>query len=394
MDEFIERMRDLRSEIDESTLRKNAILKKLQEHRSTIESGELAKLKSEARSINEAIEKNQAEIDGLQKRNTKKFEGEFIMENVQKNDEIEKRAQLLRSGGVAHIESRSVTSKQAAMSVLASPTINPAFSQISTLDQLVKVVHMNGGESYKSAFLKTTGEGGVTTEGSAYTAAEPVFDYVEINKVKLTAYAEITEEISKLPNADYDASIQDSVLTALRRKKIQQIIEGSGTGEFVGIINASTKIIDDKQTKAIASLSESFLDDIIYHYGGDEDVEGDAYLIINKLTLGQLAKIRGTENKRKVFDIKVNGNTGTIDNIPVIFTSKLPAYSSTLTKSQPYAIYGKLTAYEVAEFGDIEVSRSADYKFKEGMVAYKVSQMCGGSPAMYNGFMKIVRTIV
>ena len=52
-------------------------------------------------------------------------------------------------------------------------------------------------------------------------------------------------------------------------------------------------------------------------------------------------------------------------------------------------IYGKLKGYELAYFADIEVLKSTEYKFKQGVTVFKASVMCGGSPAMYNGFMAV-----
>jgi len=52
-------------------------------------------------------------------------------------------------------------------------------------------------------------------------------------------------------------------------------------------------------------------------------------------------------------------------------------------------IYGKLAGYELAVFADIEVAKSTDYKFKQGVIAFKASQFVGGSPAMFNGFITV-----
>ena len=48
-----------------------------------------------------------------------------------------------------------------------------------------------------------------------------------------------------------------------------------------------------------------------------------------------------------------------------------------------------MKGYELAYFADIEVLKSTEYKFKQGVTVFKASVMCGGSPAMYNGFMTV-----
>ena len=190
-----------------------------------------------------------------------------------------------------------------------------------------------------------------------------------------------------MPAAQYDTEVGNAVVGALRKKIIAQVINGSGTDELVGIVNAPTSIITAAQRKTIATIDENTLDNIIFDYGGDEDVEGDAYLVLNKLTLKEFAKVKGTD-KRRAYDIVVRGNSGTINGIPFVCTSKLAAFG-TVTAGNPYLIYGKLKGYELAYFADIEVTKSTDFKFKQGVTAFKASVMCGGSPAMYNGFMTV-----
>lgn len=308
---------------------------------------------------------------------------------AEKAEAVEKRAKALKSGEKATVEHRAVASTSTALGTVASGDIAPAFEQVGTIDKLVNAVHLEGtgAESYKKPFAKTIGEGGITKEGADYTTAEPTFDYASINKVKITAYAEVNEEVEKLPAARYVDTVDDAVVGALRKKIIGQIIGGSGTDELVGIVNAPVSIITAAQRKTIATVNENTLDDIIFDYGGDEDVEGDAVLILNKLTLKEFAKVKGTD-KRRAYDIVVRGNSGTINGIPFVCTSKVAAFGA-VTAGNPYLIYGKLKGYELAHFTDIEVAKSTDYKFKQGVIAFKASVMCGGSPAMYNGFMTV-----
>ena len=309
--------------------------------------------------------------------------------NAENAEVIEKRGNALKNGEKVYIEHRAVASTSTALGTVASGDITPTFEQVGTLDTLVNEVHLEGtgAESYKKPFAKTIGEGGITAEGADATTAEPTFDYASINKVKITAYAEVNEEVEKLPAARYDAEVSNAVVGALRKKIIGQIIGGSGTDELVGIVNAPVSIITAAQRKTVATVDENTLDNIIFDYGGDEDVEGDAYLVLNKLTLKEFAKVKGTD-KRRAYDIVVRGNSGTINGIPFVCTSKLAAFGA-VKAGDPYLIYGKLKGYELAYFADIEVLKSTEYKFKQGVTVFKASVMCGGSPAMYNGFMTV-----
>lgn len=302
---------------------------------------------------------------------------------------VEKRAKALKSGTKTTLEHRAVASTSTALGTVASGDITPAFEQVGTVDKLVNTVHLEGtgAESYEKPFAKTIGEGDITAEGADYADAEPTFDYAPINKVKITAYAEVNEEVEKLPAARYVAEVEGAVVGALRKKTIAQILHGSGKNQLVGIINAPENIIDTKQRKTIAAIDENTLDDIIFDYGGDENVESDAVLLLNKLTLKEFAKVKGSDKKR-AYEIVIRGNSGTINGVPFVCTAKLPAFK-TVTAGNVYMIYGKLAGYELAVFADIEVAKSTDYKFKQGVIAFKASQFVGGSPAMFNGFITV-----
>lgn len=316
------------------------------------------------------------------------FDQKIASERAAKKAEMEKRGKSLRNGEkITLVEKRQVTSKQTAMSTVASDTINPAFEQVGTIDTLVNVTDLDGGEAYKKPFVKSYGEGGITAEGTAATDTDPAFGYATINKIKITAYAEVTEEVEKLPDAEYSAEVEKAVLGAYRKKLQSQIINGTGSNELVGIVNAPETIIEKSQRKTIATIDENTLDNIIFEYGGDENVEGDAALVLHKLTLKEFAKVKGSDKKR-AYDIVVRGNSGTINGIPFVCTSKLAPFA-TVEQGKPYMLYGNLKGYELTNFSNIEIQKSKDYKFKEGVTAYKVSRLVGGSPAAWNGFMSI-----
>ncbi|WP_273327882.1 phage major capsid protein [Vallitalea guaymasensis] len=278
-----------------------------------------------------------------------------------------------------------------------SRDINKTFNEVSGLIDKVHAVPLQGGESYSKAFEKSSGEGDYTTEDGEYHDADPEFDYVSIGKAKITAYTEITDEAKKLPNIQYQTLVRNSIEKSLRKKITKQIVLGAGgSNAITGIFNAPAKVIPsgDGEEVEISEIDKDTLDKIVFGYGGDEDVEGDAYLILNKLDLAKFAAIRGTDDK-KLYKIELNGNTGTISSddsfkVPFIINSGCPALSSTKTAADTLCMaYGKLEGYEMPVFSDIEVEESRDYKFKTGQIAYRGSVWIGGNVAMYKGFVRV-----
>ena len=109
------------------------------------------------------------------------------------NKEIEERAKALKEGRAVTVTSGNVLLPKHQSNDLATVP----FRQVSTFYDLTKVRNLQGGESYEAPFTKSYGTGGLTEEGSAYTEAEPEFETAKINKVKVTAYAEFSEELER-----------------------------------------------------------------------------------------------------------------------------------------------------------------------------------------------------
>lgn len=278
-----------------------------------------------------------------------------------------------------------------------APDVKPTFNDVSSLIDLVKAVSLQGGETYERGFVKGYGDGaGATEESGDYNATEPVFDYVTIEKQKVTAYTEEPEEMSKLPNADYDGVIEGSVTKAIRRYISRQILIGDGStaklkGIFYNPASEEDDVIDRNTDLTFDAIDDGTLDEVIYSYGGDEDVESVATLILNKKDLKAFAKLRDKQG-RKVYTIVNRGNTGTIDGVPFIINSACAAVTDTATSETPYCMaYGALDNYELAIFSDIDTRRSDDYKFKNGQTAYRASIFVGGAVAAKDGFIRVKR---
>lgn len=291
----------------------------------------------------------------------------------------------------------SLSVEQTAPIVHTAPDLNQTVNPVSALIDMVKAVPLQGGETYQRGFVKDYGAEGAkgTAEGAAYNDVEPSFGYVTIEKQKVTAYTEEPEEMQKLPNADYDSVIEGSVSKAIRRHLSRQILIGDGsTSTLKGIFYNPTKeaerVIDPAtDIETITAIDDGTLDEIIYSFGGDEEVEGVATLILNKQDLKAFAKLRDKQG-RKVYTIVNRGQTGTIDGVPFVINSACAAISNSKTAAGAYVMaYGYLQNYELAIFSDIDVRRSDDYKFKNGQTAFRASMFAGGSVAAWNGFIRV-----
>lgn len=319
-----------------------------------------------------------------------------------KNQTRAKSGKALKDGKKVTFTAKVLTTPKAALTTTdgtivltehTSPDIAPTFNNVSSLIDRVKTVPLPGGESYKRPYVESYGDGaGSTEEGADYNLSEPNFGYAEIVREKITAYAEEPEEMVKLPDADYDGVVEESVTRAIKRYASRQILVGQGgTGKFRGIFfnptEESEQIIDPAtDIKTITAITDDTLDEIIYSYGGDEEVEDVAVLILSKKDLKKFAKLRDKQG-RKVYTIKNHGNTGTIDEVPYIINSACAEIGG--TKDTYCMAYGPLSNYEVAVFSDIDARKSEHYKFKQGQIAYRADVFMGGNVVAKNGFIRV-----
>lgn len=299
-------------------------------------------------------------------------------------EKLEKRGKDMRESRVIQVSSSEILLPQHTSNGL----VPAPFKQVSSLVDRVNVINLTGGETYKKSFVKSNGIAGTTAEGDVATTSEPGFGYLTISKVKLTVYTEITEELEKLPSIPYQAEVLRNINISLKKKLSQQILLGAGTtNTFTGIFSSNAVALADKEPIEIEAITDSTLDDIIFAYGGDEEVEGGAVLILNKADLRAFAGLKTSDGK-KVHTIDTINKT--IDGIPYIINSNCKAISDSNTAAGDYGIaYGALTNYEVPVFSPVEISKSTDYKFKEGIVSYKASVFTGGNVVGYNGFLRI-----
>lgn len=378
LEQILARMAEIRSlleseqEVDLAAL--DTELRELNDKKSQIETRQ--RLLNEARSINDGTATETRTIETFNTNPEQREEAE---------QEIEKRGLDLK-------ENRSITVSSGDL-VLPKHTasdIKGTFNQVSSLIDAVAHVPLNGGESYERAYEKGHGEGGYTDESADYKDTDVQFGYATINKTKITAYSEESEETQKLPNANYSGVIVGGVNKSLRKKITKEILIGDGgAGHLVGIFSDKATAIVPSTDLIISKIDADTLDNIIFSYGGDEDVEDTAVLILNKKDLKAFAMLRDADGKKQ-YDVKTNGNTGTIDSVPYIINSACKAVSDTTTKDNDYVMaYGPLSNYELATFSPTDIRRSDDFKFKQGMVAHRGSVFIGGNVAAHNGFLRV-----
>lgn len=324
--------------------------------------------------------------------------GVAVMQN--NNKAVEQRAQRFAETNRMVIENASDEMRAVLVSSgnIATPTkvgnITDMFNTVSSIVDQVKITDMVGAGAYKVPYVKSASEATETEEGGKYNSSEPGFGYSDIKPVKLTVISQISEEVRNQTPVQYEAKVKEYALKALRAK-IGALI-AKGNTDFVGIESAKAELID---TLEIATIDETTLRKIALHYGGDENVVGNAVLNLNKLDLVAFGDVRGTENKQPVYEITPdsnNPNTGIIKDgglsVRYCINSNITALSAAGTEVNAKTMfYGQPMNYEVALFSNYEIKVSEDFAFDTGMLTIKGNVQVGGNVIHEKGFVVVTK---
>lgn len=256
-------------------------------------------------------------------------------------------------------------------------------AQVSTLIDQVRVEDFTGLTSWEEPYLKSIQEaqGGSIAEvsGKARTESDATFRKARITATEMSVTSLVDRNIADLSPAAYAAKVQQHAMTALRRLGNDRIInsDGKASPEMFGILNA--KNTDGEaifQTmEGVTAIDADTLRNLVFGYGGDEEVAANARLVLSKKTLYAFGQIKlKTGDNRKLYEITQNGNTGTIKEggltVPYILASKC---------ADTKLLYGDPMQYLMGLFGVYSIRIDESVKSLERMVAILGDVKVGGN---------------
>lgn len=313
-------------------------------------------------------------------------------------ENFEERAKKFASTKRTSIATTQLRAALVSSGKLATPTavsgINDTVgAKHSSIIDLVKIVDCGGMGSNKVAYIDTDADAAAEhTEGSAATAKEATFGYVEITPKTLATYAQISEQAKNQTPLQYEAKVQEQALISLRKAAVKLVISKLKASTLNKAVDASVS----SAKKGI--LDENTLTDFLLEYGGDESVVGEAVLFLNKKDLRAIGKIRGTQDKKKVYEIVPDGsnpNVGIIKDgglsVKYCICSELAACVDTVQGSAaiPTMFYGNPQCLELDLFTDYQVKVSEEFAFTSLMDTILGSVSLGADVVAKNGFVSL-----
>lgn len=170
----------------------------------------------------------------------------------------------------------------------------------------------------------------------------------------------------------YTQAVERSALLALRKRAVSQIVAAV----------SGSKLAE----KVTVEINQDYLRSLALGFTGDDAVYGGTKLYINKADLVKLGKIRGTNEKRALYEIKFSDlNNGTITegglSVPFCITSEL---------AEGTQLFGQPQSIAMPMWGNysIETDEGGKY-FETNTMAIRGLQTAGVGLTVYHG-MQVV----
>lgn len=246
-------------------------------------------------------------------------------------------------------------------------------AKVSSIIDLVKVVNCVGMGSHKVAYVdEDAAAAGTQTEGQAAAAGGAKYGFVTILPESVAVLDYISKQAKKQTPLLYSAKVREQALIALRRKAAAIVTTALSASELVTAITGTA--IEAKTLRTIAMS-----------YGGDESIVGDAYLFLNKKDLLAFGDVRGSNEKKAIYEITPdgNGNTGTIKDGGLTVR-----YCINSNLAQGTMFYGNAHNLELDLFSDYEIAVSEDFAFDKLMDAIRGDVEMGADVVAKGGFVK------
>ena len=376
-----------------------AELKEIEDQLEALDKAEEEEKKAQEQKAKEEAEKKAKELEEQQQRQQqhKPFlnYGVRTLEGGQQIMTIEERKAraeaFVKNGEKETIKVEEVRATLVSSGSIATPTkvegIQPNFQRVSSIVDLVRVENNEGMGSAKYAYEIENPEARDQTEGETVTIDDTTYGYVTMTPDSVMCLRQISKQVRRQSPLDYEGKIVDSAEKALRLKAAKYITSK---------ILASDLIVKPSQLK-ISAVDEKTLRNIAFNYGGDDTVEGEAWLFLNKKDLIAFGDVRSDTTLEAVYDIipdSNNPNTGIIKDGGLSVKYCLNKNLTALADASANGVsmfYGQPQCAVLGLFSDYEVQVSEDFAFDKNMLTVRGDAEMGCVVDHKDGFVCVTK---
>ena len=263
---------------------------------------------------------------------------------------------------------------------IAAPTkvdgINGLAESIGSIVDDVRAVPLTGNGAYTVAYKKTEAKAADVTDGNAIAGTGSTYDYVTINPAEWGVHDEISNQVKKMTPIDYKTEIENSALIALRAEAESKVFEN--------VLKSS--LLESVTGKA---LDADYLRMLVLGYKAIKG-KGGVKLYLNREDLITLGKVRGTSEKKALYEIKFDEGSTMTGRITEGGVSVLFSITDCLTTGTQ--LFGQPMAIEMPMWDDykIETNEGGEY-FKKNMIGIRGVQTANADLCAYHGMQKVTQ---
>lgn len=239
----------------------------------------------------------------------------------------------------------------------------------------VHAIPLTGTGAWMAAYKKTNAVAATVTDGSTIGGTASTYDYVTINPAEWGILDEISKQVRKMTPLDYEGAIKDAALIALR---------ATAAGKIVAAVLASTLA----ETRNSIALDATYLRKLRLKFRAI-DGKGDVKLYITQNDLSTLGDVRGTNEKKPVFEITFDDGSVTSGVIKDGGLAVPFRVIDNLTDGTQ--LFGQPGAIDMPMWDNytVETDEGGDY-FKRNMIGIKGLQTANADLVAYHG-MQIIK---
>lgn len=218
-----------------------------------------------------------------------------------------------------------------------------------------------------------------TEEGATLTASNPKFGRIVLEAKKLSAYTEVPNELVADSISSFQALIDDLFPEALAFYEDDAFMNGAGTGEPLGFLNAGNAAAVEVAKESGQAADTILWENIVKAYARMLPGSlGRAVWIASIDTFPELATMAlsvGTGGSAIWLNNGAQGPPMTILGRPVIFTEKAPVLGDAGDIN-----FVDLGFYLIGDRQAMSARSSEHYKFKDDVTAYRIIERVDGRP--------------
>lgn len=213
--------------------------------------------------------------------------------------EREKRAKEFVKTG--HLEIRALLSTGSIAKPSKVGGISGLAEVASGIVDDVHAIPLTGNGAWTAAYKTTDAAAEDVTDGQTINGTGATFDYVTINPAEWGVLDSISNQVAKMTPLNYQEEIEKSALIALRKVAADKIVYAIGHSSIA-------------ESKTNVALDADYLRKLALGFR-PIDGKGNVRLYLNQADLLTLGKVRGTNEKKALFEIEFDEGTTTSGTI-------------------------------------------------------------------------------